>query len=253
MEPDAPVVAPRPLTTSLPGPSGRGEPLAVVQTEAVCEGCGYILRSQAVIRDAATGILVVRCPECSMVQPVVSLSTRRHRWALALVIVQRLCLVGIFAIVLLSSWGAALVFWPSQEGFLIPSPGLSQPGWKWIVDMVFPWLPAEAGVLLGSYIVIFRFGPIVRTVILMGLMLLLQVSALGITRDPFGTGSLLATMWWSVMIPPIIQQQLVALLIGLFGRWVLRGLLRALLPNAGRYVFEPLWSANKKLVTPGRW
>ena len=41
-----------------------GPVVGQVQTDTFCEGCGYNLVTQSVIRDERLGILVCRCPEC---------------------------------------------------------------------------------------------------------------------------------------------------------------------------------------------
>lgn len=38
-----------------------------VQTDTFCEGCGYNLHTQAVVRDERLGILICRCPECGRI------------------------------------------------------------------------------------------------------------------------------------------------------------------------------------------
>ena len=44
--------------------TGLGPVIGHVQTDTFCEGCGYNLHTQAVVRDERLGILVCRCPEC---------------------------------------------------------------------------------------------------------------------------------------------------------------------------------------------
>lgn len=41
-----------------------GPTIGQVQTDTFCDGCGYNLHTQAVMRDTRLGILVCRCPEC---------------------------------------------------------------------------------------------------------------------------------------------------------------------------------------------
>jgi hypothetical protein len=41
-----------------------GPPIGQVETDTFCEGCGYNLHTQMVVRDERLGILVSRCPEC---------------------------------------------------------------------------------------------------------------------------------------------------------------------------------------------
>ncbi len=59
--------------TSLP-------PLACIDLDRFCEGCGYNLRTLPVSLDPRTGIPVVRCPECGRFQPANSASTALRPW-----------------------------------------------------------------------------------------------------------------------------------------------------------------------------
>lgn len=45
-------------------PLADGRPVAVVETDTLCEGCGYNLFAQTIFRDGRLGLLVYRCPEC---------------------------------------------------------------------------------------------------------------------------------------------------------------------------------------------
>ena len=65
-------------------------PLAVIETDAFCERCGFNLRSQPIWRDERLGLLVCRCPECGGHQSATgrasALSPWLHRLALLLTI-----------------------------------------------------------------------------------------------------------------------------------------------------------------------
>ncbi len=51
--------APRDLASGV-----SASPVAAVDLDRFCDGCGYNLRTAAVFRDERTGIPIVRCPEC---------------------------------------------------------------------------------------------------------------------------------------------------------------------------------------------
>jgi len=54
--------------------------LARIETESPCKRCAYVLRTQAVRRDVATGLLVVRCPECGIFHSTAELLERNTAW-----------------------------------------------------------------------------------------------------------------------------------------------------------------------------
>jgi hypothetical protein len=79
-------------------------PVAVIETDAFCEGCGFNLRTQAVWRDERLGISVCRCPECGRHHAAGMRTTAGSAWArraalgglLAWLIIQLLFVVGVF-------------------------------------------------------------------------------------------------------------------------------------------------------------
>ncbi len=68
----------------------RQPPVAYIETDRYCEGCGYNLRTQPVRRDARTRVLLCRCPECGGFQPVREGVTAGRVW------LQRLGTLGLF-------------------------------------------------------------------------------------------------------------------------------------------------------------
>jgi hypothetical protein len=54
--------------------------LAYVESDAVCEGCGYSLRGQPIRREPATQLALTRCPECGRFAPVNELTTPGRLW-----------------------------------------------------------------------------------------------------------------------------------------------------------------------------
>ncbi|HUU82253.1 MAG TPA: hypothetical protein VM243_02000 [Phycisphaerae bacterium] len=57
-----------------------GAPVACIDLDCFCEGCGYNLRTLAVHREPSTGIPVVRCPECGRFQAANNASTALRPW-----------------------------------------------------------------------------------------------------------------------------------------------------------------------------
>lgn len=86
--PDADALAAAPP----PGPAFEALPrLAAAEADYFCEKCGYNLRGQAVRRDPATAVLMMRCPECGTFHPAVGAASAARlwvaRWARAMLIV----------------------------------------------------------------------------------------------------------------------------------------------------------------------
>jgi hypothetical protein len=61
-------------------PNRRVEPVACVDLDRYCEGCGYNLRTLPVVRDENMGIPVVQCTECGGYQPANDASTALRPW-----------------------------------------------------------------------------------------------------------------------------------------------------------------------------
>ncbi|MHC4091851.1 MAG: hypothetical protein ACYSUQ_15160 [Planctomycetota bacterium] len=55
-------------------------PLACIDLDRFCEGCGYNLRTLSVHRDPRTGIPLVRCPECGRFQSANDAATALQPW-----------------------------------------------------------------------------------------------------------------------------------------------------------------------------
>jgi hypothetical protein len=51
-----------------------------VQTDTFCEGCGYNLHTQAVVRDERLGILICRCPECGRIAAAGQSTSAARAW-----------------------------------------------------------------------------------------------------------------------------------------------------------------------------
>lgn len=58
----------------------RQPPVAYVETDRFCDGCGYNLRTQSVRRDVRTKLLLCRCPECGCFQATRDQATAGRVW-----------------------------------------------------------------------------------------------------------------------------------------------------------------------------
>jgi hypothetical protein len=73
-----------------------------IDLDRFCGGCGYNLRTQQVVRDATTGIPVVRCPECGTFQSANDAATALRPW------LRRLTALGLVLWILALG---SVVFW----------------------------------------------------------------------------------------------------------------------------------------------
>ena len=88
----------------LEAPSTLGKPhaapVAYVELDRFCEGCGYNLRTLPVYRDEHTGIPVVRCTECGRFQPAndtaTALRPMLHRVTSVLLVAWMLTIIAAF-------------------------------------------------------------------------------------------------------------------------------------------------------------
>ena len=78
------------------------DPIAYVETDRYCAGCGYNLRTQAIRREPRTRVLLARCPECGCYQPAGDATTAARLWLRRLA---PLFLLGWVAVVLGSAFG----------------------------------------------------------------------------------------------------------------------------------------------------
>lgn len=84
------------------GPDAAGPVIGHIQTDTFCEGCGYNLHTQAVMRDQRLGILVCRCPECGRFAPAGLATTATRVWLnrliLLLLVFWMLFILALFAL-----------------------------------------------------------------------------------------------------------------------------------------------------------
>jgi hypothetical protein len=82
--------------------SELGPVIGQVQTDTFCEGCGYNLHTQAVVRDQRLGILVSRCPECGRFaasgRTTSASSVWLNRFGTILLVVWVVFLLGLFSL-----------------------------------------------------------------------------------------------------------------------------------------------------------
>lgn len=70
-------------------------PLAVIETDAFCERCGFNLRSRPVWRDERLGLLVCQCPECGGYQSATGRATALTPWLHRLALLAAIVWVGL--------------------------------------------------------------------------------------------------------------------------------------------------------------
>jgi hypothetical protein len=78
-------------------------PVATIEIDRFCDGCGYNLRTQPVRREERTQILIVRCPECGRFAAAADAVTAARPW------LHRLATLLLFGWVLFVLWIATLL------------------------------------------------------------------------------------------------------------------------------------------------
>jgi len=105
--PDAPVNVNPPADPQSHVGFDAQPPVAVVEVDRFCGGCGYNLRHSQIRRDPATRLLLCRCPECGAYHPANELAATTRAWAKHL-------LVGVAILWVFFWWGVvgmAMVGW----------------------------------------------------------------------------------------------------------------------------------------------
>ncbi len=241
--------------------NATAETLRQVQTERVCPQCGYILRGQNVLRHAPTGLWTVRCPECATVTPVNHLGEGDpHRprltfglglgWTfLGLLVGLMTANLGVLALIVLVKldyqWapmrGRGMVRSVVLDGSATLEAMLGPEGW------VFVGLTFVLAVVMGLWVYRRPWPLRVAAAILppvLGALLTMQTPMF---RWSAGQGVLgLVLGWTGVQVLAAAGGALVCRPMG-------RAIVRALLPNAARLAFEPLWQIDGQLVPLGRW
>ena len=220
------------------------EVLGRVALEARCEGCNYILCMQDVRRDGTTGLLVVRCPECGLTQPVDSLSCHNYSWLNRLHNENAGLASGIM-FVLLAALLLRKVWYP--EVLRLLNSRVQQVAVPQAIELVLIAV-AAATILLAACGFLYRLNRFARLAFVAAAP---AVAGLLAYHDTL-TRAVAPSVSEGVLLASI---PLMILTLGLawWCRPLLRGLVRLLCPNASRYVFEGLWQVDKRLVTLGRW
>jgi len=78
--------------------------VGTVELDRYCAACGYNLRQQAIRRDAATKLLMCKCPECGAFEPANTLTTATRGWFRGLIVL---------------AWLAWLVLWLNLIGWSV--------------------------------------------------------------------------------------------------------------------------------------
>lgn len=213
-----------------------------VQLEDKCWRCDYILRTQAIMIDAATGLAVVRCPECGTVQLADSLSTRDYTWHKRLSAGKTMAVIAVVAL-------GALAILPCVGYFELLIQAVT--GWgeersvNWVTFAVVTLLTA-GGMLLLMCGLLYRLNRPIRLAILIVVPLLAGLLRYGDLRWP-------PDVRLVILLPGGIVLATMTAAVGWWCRPLLRGLVRVLCPNASRYIFEDLWQVDGRVVTLGAW
>ncbi len=195
-----------------------------IHTETACDKCHYILKYQEVKRDIATGLLIVRCPECGSIHAATTLSLRRTRWRwfLGKSRIAHFLLAGFsllmgmaMCITMNVDLGNVVIMSLMLASFLLAASGAIH-GWPPLLRIAVLMAPAMAahgfGPLIPYYSYFADFGP--------------------------------ATIAIQFLLPVGV---------GMGCRVLLRGVVRVCCPNASRYAFEELWRSDGKRIPKGPW
>lgn len=240
-----------------------GPVIGQIQTDTFCEGCGYNLHAQAVMRDERLGILVSRCPECGRFAPAGHSTTAARLW---LSRVLTLCL-GVWVLVVLGLFALCTLFmgmtayghlqndvrWrqvarplsgsPSYEYYVFtPAPGdaaalQNQQFERWAMAMLAAGLGLFAGMLFSVLLWHLRWPW--RALAWVPPLVGCGVAALGWANDP---AAVHLQAWGLRWIAAYWAIECVGVGVGLLlGRPVVRGLLRVLVPPRPRQHLAFLW------------
>lgn len=230
-----------------------GPPVAYVETDRFCVGCGYNLRTTPVIRDARLDVLICRCSECGKVQHAVDLQGLRHVW---------LARVGTAIAV---GWILAIawtVFW-----YLFAMGGVP----FGMLDGMTHWTPGGR--------VPYESGHYAFQAFMLLLAFALPVTGISLATAafhhwprwayylvaviiPVPACTLIFWAWrldhpaqaaWSIpfLVRICAAELLGGLLAARYGRSIIRGLLTVVLPTRARQVFAFLWLVDGKCIPSG--
>lgn len=244
-----------------------------IQTDTFCQGCGYNLHTQAVMRDDRLGILVCRCPECGRFAAAGQSTPAANPWlnrlALLLLVLWVLFVLGLLALCTtflgMTAYGHVMnnVRWVSVQGPIAPM----QSGYRYTIEvpdagdknavgrqlteqLVMGAVAAALGGLTGGLfsVVLWHLKWPWRALAWLAPVIGCTVAALAWVSDP---AALFVWRWGLRWIATYLILEGVTVGAGLLlGRPVVRGVLRLLLPPRPLQHLAFLWTVDgKRMVT----
>jgi hypothetical protein len=250
-----------------------GPVIGHLQADTFCQGCGYNLHTQAVMRDARLGILVCRCPECGRFAPAGLATTAARVWLnrliLLLLVFWMLFIVALFALCTtflgIAAYGHVMnnvrfsqVGVPKAPGRSVyvyaiytPQPADKDAAERQLYEQVAMALLAVAlGTITGGLfsVVLWHLKSSWRALAWIPPLLGCGIAAVAWVNDPW---AVLIWRWGLCWIVAYYFLESAAVGAGLLlGRPIARGLLRILLPPAPRQHLAFLWTVDgKRIIT----
>jgi len=254
-----------------------GPVIGHMQTDTFCEGCGYNLHTQAVMRDERLGLVVCRCPECGR------FAAAGHGTAVTRVWLNRAATLGLgiwvlFALALFAlcslflgmvsyghvmnnvTWtqvqqsvvGKTGKFTQAQYEYRIRTPQPEDPFWaerQRFQELALGAIAVGLGLLTGSLftVLLWHVRWPWRALAWMPPLLGCCVAALIWVNDSM---ALAIWQWGLNWIIVYCLMECAAVFIGLWlGRPIVRGMLRLILPPKPRQHLAFLWTIDGKQLT----
>jgi hypothetical protein len=255
------------------GPDATGPVIGHIQTDTFCEGCGYNLHTQAVMRDARLAILVCRCPECGRFAPAGLATTATRVWLnrliLLLLVLWMLFILALFA--LCTTFLGMAAYGHVMNNVRLTQVGVpSAPGRSAYVYAIYASQPADKdaaerqfyeqvamalrAVALGTItgglfsVVLWHLKSGWRVLAWLSPLLGCGVALLIWVNDPMAVLIWRWGLWWIVGYFFLESTAVGAGLV--LGRPIARGLLRILLPPSPRQHLAFLWTVDGKQLKP---
>lgn len=255
-----------------------GATIGQIQTDTFCEGCGYNLHTQAVMRDERLGILVCRCPECGRYSAVGQTTTAARVWLnrLATVLLTGWVLFILVLFALCSLFLGMLAYGHMAEmteyrpvtpiqtiksGYAgpyryqrvvkqIPANDSDQQSVQLWTQAWLAILTISLGLITGGLfsVLMWHCKGWVRMLAFVPAALGCGIASTGWISEPQAA----ATRDWGLMhIGIYLLIDLLTIGLGLLlGRWFARGLLRVLVPPKPRQHLAFLWLTDGKVLKP---
>ena len=250
-------------------PDAAGPVIGHIQTDTFCQGCGYNLHTQAVMREERLGILVCRCPECGRFAPAGIATTATRVWLnrliLLLLVFWMLFILSLFALcstflgmiayghvmndVRVAQVGVSNARGRSLPVYSIyhPEPGDKDAAEREVYEQIAMAAVAVAlGVFTGGLfsVVLWHLKAGLRALAWLPPLVGCSVAALAWVNDPM---AVMIWRWGLWQIVGYFVLECAAVGVGLMlGRPIARGLLRILLPPAPRQHLAFLWTIDGK-------